>query len=70
MFKYHQQTLKNKLFYNVFRATRSKTTSLPAALNQARRIDTLDECYSISIFSGFAYQIYHMLYIVMLREES
>jgi hypothetical protein len=32
-------------FYNVFRATRSKTTSLPAALNQARRIDTLDEFY-------------------------
>jgi hypothetical protein len=29
------------LFYNVFRATRYKTTSLPAALNQARRIDTL-----------------------------
>jgi hypothetical protein len=28
-------------FYNVFRATRYKTTSLPAALNQARRIDTL-----------------------------
>ncbi len=26
---------------NVFRATRYKTTSLPAALNQARRIDTL-----------------------------
>ncbi len=34
-----------KFFYNVFRATRSKTTSLPAALNQARRIDTLDEFY-------------------------
>jgi hypothetical protein len=30
-------------FYNVFRATRYKTTSLPAALNQARRIDTLFE---------------------------
>ncbi len=28
-------------FYNVFRATRYKTTSLPAALNQARRIDTV-----------------------------
>ncbi len=28
-------------FYNVFWATRYKTTSLPAALNQARRIDTL-----------------------------
>ncbi len=28
-------------FYNVFRATRYKTTSLPAALNQARGIDTL-----------------------------
>jgi hypothetical protein len=28
-------------FYNVFRATRYKTTSLPAILNQARRIDTL-----------------------------
>ncbi len=27
-------------FYNVFRATRSKTTPLSAALNQARRIDT------------------------------
>ncbi len=27
--------------YNVFWATRYKTTSLPAALNQARRIDTL-----------------------------
>ncbi len=33
------------LFYNEFRATRSKTNSLPAALNQARRIDTLDEFY-------------------------
>ncbi len=32
-------------FYNVFRATRSETTSLPAALNQARRIDTLDVFY-------------------------
>ncbi len=32
-------------FYYVFRATRSKTTSLPAALNQARRIDTLDGFY-------------------------
>jgi hypothetical protein len=31
--------------YNVFRATRSKTTSLPAALNQARRIVTVDEFY-------------------------
>jgi hypothetical protein len=30
----------NSFFYNVFRATRYKTTSLPAALNQARRIDT------------------------------
>ncbi len=37
--------IKNKFFYNVFRATRSKTTSLPAALNQARRIDTLDVFY-------------------------
>jgi hypothetical protein len=35
----------SQFFYNVFRATRSKTTSLPAALNQARRIDTLDEFY-------------------------
>jgi hypothetical protein len=34
-----------QFFYYVFRATRSKTTSLPAALNQARRIDTLDEFY-------------------------
>ncbi len=32
---------KTFFFYNVFRATRYKTTSLPAALNQARRIDTL-----------------------------
>ncbi len=31
--------------YNLFRATRYKTTSLPAALNQARRIDTLDMLY-------------------------
>ena len=31
----------NTFFYNVFRATRYKTTSLPAVLNQARRIDTL-----------------------------
>jgi hypothetical protein len=31
-----------KIFiYNVFRATRSKTTPLPAALNQARGIDTM-----------------------------
>jgi hypothetical protein len=30
-----------KFFYNVFRATRYRTTSLPASLNQARRIDTL-----------------------------
>ncbi len=28
-------------FYNVFRATEYKTTPLPAALNRARRIDTL-----------------------------
>ncbi len=32
--------LNISFFYNVFRATRYKTTSLPAALNQARRIDT------------------------------
>jgi hypothetical protein len=32
---------KTFFLYNVFRATRYKTTSLPAALNQARRIDTL-----------------------------
>jgi hypothetical protein len=31
----------NFFLYNVFRATGYKTTSLPAALNQARRIDTL-----------------------------
>ncbi len=31
--------------YNVFKATKYKTTSLPAALNQARRIDTLDVFY-------------------------
>jgi hypothetical protein len=35
---------------NVFRATRSKTTSLPAALNQARRIDTLDVFYLYETF--------------------
>jgi hypothetical protein len=56
--------------YNVFRATRSKTTSLPAALNQARRIDTLDEFYSYSTRkNGLAYERYHKLYTVMLREE-
>ncbi len=32
---------KGTFFYNVFWATRYKTTSLPAAHNQARRIDTL-----------------------------
>jgi hypothetical protein len=41
-----QNKMKTNLFYNVFRATRYKTISLPAALNQARRIDTLDEFYS------------------------
>jgi hypothetical protein len=35
------------LFYNVFWATGYKTTSLPAALNQARRIDTLVAFYYI-----------------------
>jgi hypothetical protein len=38
--------LNNKIiFYNVFWATRSKTTPLPAAPNRARGIDTLDEFY-------------------------
>jgi hypothetical protein len=37
----HSAKLECFFFYNVFRATRYKTTSLPAALNQARRIDTL-----------------------------
>jgi hypothetical protein len=32
-------------FKNVFRATRSKTTPLPAAPNRARGINTLDEFY-------------------------
>jgi hypothetical protein len=42
-------------FLNVFRATRSKTTPLPAALNQARGIDTMyffissQTCYMICI---------------------
>jgi hypothetical protein len=35
--------IQQTFFYNVFRATRYKTTSLPAALNRARRIDTLFE---------------------------
>ncbi len=39
----------SKIFYNVFRATRYKTTSLPAALNQARRIDTLFEIVLLCI---------------------
>jgi hypothetical protein len=33
------------IYYNVFQATRSKTTPLPAAPNRARGIDTLDEFY-------------------------
>ncbi len=41
----HGARFKIWFFYNVFRATRYKTTSLPAALNQARRIDTLDVFY-------------------------
>jgi hypothetical protein len=40
-----KETEGNIFYYNVFRATRSKTTSLPAAFNQARRINTLDEFY-------------------------
>ncbi len=36
---------EKSFFYNVFRTTRYKTTSLPAALNEARRIDTLDVFY-------------------------
>ncbi len=43
--RFHSYTnrhlVSKKFFYNVFRATEYKTTSLPAALNQARRIDTL-----------------------------
>jgi hypothetical protein len=35
----------NSFFYNVFRATRKKTTPLPAAPNRARGIDTLNEFY-------------------------
>jgi hypothetical protein len=40
---------KYYFFLNVFRATRSKTTSLPAALNQTRRINTLDEFYYMNM---------------------
>ncbi len=40
---------RNIYFYNVFRATRYKTTSLPAALNRARRIDTLFEIIFLCI---------------------
>jgi hypothetical protein len=40
-----RMVFENFFIYNVFRATRYKTTSLPAALNQARRIDTLDVFY-------------------------
>jgi hypothetical protein len=60
-----------KKFVNVFRATKSKTTPLPAALNQARGIDTM-YCF---ISSQTCYMIlqtyrYHQINTVTLREDT
>ncbi len=49
-------------FYNVFRATRYKTTSLPAALNQARRIDTLLWIYIVMHLISFSLLLLFCLY--------
>ncbi len=66
----HLYWMEPNFFYNVFLATRSKTTSLPAALNQARRIDTLDECYFIRHIKRFCISdIPYVIHCYVTRRE-
>ncbi len=64
-------TFTEAFFYNVFRATRYKTTSLPVALNQARRIDTWSRFYLYAIYKLVLYisETITMHYIVTKAEQ-